>query len=54
MLPVLLESVPVVEPSAALKGRIMAAAAADLEARATPAAGAAAAWRAEPGAGHRP
>ena len=33
MLPVLLESVPVVEPSAALKGRIMAAAAADLEAR---------------------
>ncbi len=36
VLPVLLESVPVVEPSAALKGRIMAAAAADLEARSAP------------------
>ena len=42
VLPVLLESVPVVEPSAALKGRIMAAAAADLEARSSAAAGAAA------------
>jgi len=33
VLPVLAESVPVVEPPSALKGRIMAAAAADLEAR---------------------
>jgi hypothetical protein len=33
VLPVLAESVPVVEPSAALKGRIMAAAAADLAGR---------------------
>lgn len=38
MLTVLAESVPVVEPPASLKGRIMAAAAADLAARATVAA----------------
>lgn len=38
VLGVLAESVPVVEPPAALKGRIMAAAAADLEARKTVAA----------------
>jgi anti-sigma-K factor RskA len=36
VLPVLLESVPVVEPSAAQKGRIMVAAAADLAARSVP------------------
>jgi len=48
VLPVLLESVPVVEPSAALKGRIMAAAAADLEARSTPPAAAPAAAAAAP------
>ena len=49
VLPVLLESVPVVEPPAALKGRIMAAAAADLEARSTPPAAAPAAAAATAG-----
>ena len=48
VLPVLLESVPVVEPSAALKGRIMAAAAADLEARTATVASAAAAAEVAP------
>ncbi len=48
VLPVLLGSVPVVEPSAALKGRIMAAAAADLDARSTPAAAAPTAAEANP------
>jgi anti-sigma-K factor RskA len=48
VLPVLLESVPVVEPSAALKGRIMAAAAADLASRSTPPAAAPAVAEASP------
>ena len=48
VLPVLLESVPVVEPSAALKGRILAAAVADLETRSTPPAAAPAAARPSP------
>ena len=48
VLPVLLESVPVVEPSAALKGRILAAAAADLEGQSTPPAAAPAVAEAAP------